>query len=59
MSLPRPVRDPPKADDDCWDVAARETMTVLIDDEAPVPTGLVDQWGTPIYRKPVRHKVGF
>lgn len=46
------------ADDDWWS-ETRETVNVIIDDDVPQDTGLVDQHGTKIYRTPVRERCGF
>lgn len=34
-------------------------MEVIIEQDAPVDTGLVDEFGTTIYRVPERRRVGF
>ena len=38
---------------------SRETMDVTLTEEAPVDTGLVDQFGVPIVRLPDKRRVGF
>jgi hypothetical protein len=44
--------------DDWW--PSRETVDVIVADEAgAVDTGLLDQFGQPIRRRPVRRPVGF
>jgi hypothetical protein len=61
MSGSRYVRGPRGLDagDDWW-VSENRTITVLVEDEnRPVDTGLVDQFGVSIYRVKERHKIGF
>ena len=44
--------------DDWW--PSRETIDVIVPEEPePVDTGLLDQFGEPIKRRPVRHPIGF
>jgi hypothetical protein len=47
-----------EAGDDYWP-ETWETLTVIIDDNSATDTGLVDQHGVTIWRKPARHPVGF
>lgn len=48
----------PRADwDEPPDVEAVSTRTVLVDDDAPIKTGLLDHHGTPLYR--IREKIRF
>ena len=44
--------------DEFW-AEARETIDIIVAEEEPVETGLVDQWGKPIRRYPKRNPVGF
>ena len=59
MSAPtRPVRLL-EMGDDWW--PSRETLDVIVADEesGSVDTGVLDQFGEPIRRQPVRHPMGF
>ena len=51
---PRTVR----ASDDWWP-EPRESFDVLVTDDRPIDTGLVDQHGTPIMRLSDRSPLGF
>jgi len=44
--------------DDVW-TEPPVTMQVISDEGQPVDTGLVDQFGTTIYRVPTRERMGF
>lgn len=57
VTIRRPLR--PRADwleEDGQPVIARD---VIVEDAAPVNTGLLDQHGTPIYRTPDKIRMGF
>lgn len=47
-----------QAGDDYWQ-ETRETLTVIVEDSPATDTGLVDQHGMTIWRRPERHKVGY
>jgi len=53
----------PKAPKAAWDddplVADVTTRTVILEDDGPVKTGLLDANGTPLYRMPNRIPIGF
>lgn len=54
---PRHIRRP-RADDDYWpDLPA--TMDVIVVEDHPVDTGLVDEFGVTIWRTSMRERVGF
>jgi hypothetical protein len=44
---------------DDWYSDPRETINVIVDDQGPTNTGLVDQYGVTIYRLPGRERCGF
>ncbi len=45
---------------DDWEFGVeRQTMTVHVEDDDPVPTGLLDMHGVPLYRLPDRVPFGF
>jgi hypothetical protein len=56
-----PFSRPPAAWESWEDEIAepRVTISVIDDSDAPQPTGLVDQHGTPLYRIASRARCGF
>lgn len=44
---------------DDWYPEPRETVEVIVEDAAPRRIGLVDQYGVPIWRLPIRERCGF
>lgn len=54
MKRPRAVR----AEDE-WYPESRESIDVIIDDAAPVDTGLVDMSGTKIWRTATKERCGY
>ncbi len=41
------------------ETVAPTSIMILEEDNTPIRTGLLDQYGNPIYRVPTRIKVGF
>lgn len=58
--MSRYVARRPRADfDEDAAIFERETIDVIEDDDGPVPTGLLDAAGVPIYRVRERVRCGF
>lgn len=53
----KPPRQIAAGDD--WYPETRETVTVIVEDDKPTDTGLIDQHGVPIYRVPNRERCGY
>lgn len=49
----------PRTCDDCFDYVMDDNITVYVDDNEPVDTGLVDSQGTPIMSVIEKEPVGF
>lgn len=44
---------------DNYDVDTKETMAIMVADDGPIDTGLVDQFGDKIIRVPTKFQTGF
>jgi hypothetical protein len=55
------IRRLPRPRADWWEQDEQPVLSreVMVADDTPAPTGLVDQNGTPIYRTPDRIRMGF